>query len=81
METVWANSSIHAKSNEKDLLTLSTFRTQANETFAFIGNVTHYTRVWLNISAQLRNFLEEGQLHNHLVWLQKVDPHTVLKND
>ncbi|XP_070689151.1 ATP-binding cassette sub-family A member 2 [Pempheris klunzingeri] len=45
---------------------------KANETFAFIGNVTHYTRVWLNISAQLRNFLEEGRLHNHLVWLQQL---------
>lgn len=49
---------------------------QANETFAFVGNVTHYTRVWLNISAQLRTFLEEGQLHGHLLWLQQVDrPH------
>ncbi|KAF0033712.1 hypothetical protein F2P81_013778 [Scophthalmus maximus] len=45
---------------------------QANETFAFVGNVTHYTRVWLNISAQLRTFLEEGRLHRHLVWLQQV---------
>uniref|UniRef100_A0A3Q0S7A0 ATP-binding cassette sub-family A member 2 n=1 Tax=Amphilophus citrinellus TaxID=61819 RepID=A0A3Q0S7A0_AMPCI len=45
---------------------------KANETFAFVGNVTHYTRVWLNISSQLRNFLEEGQLHNHLVWLQQL---------
>ncbi|KAM7392169.1 hypothetical protein PAMP_022799 [Pampus punctatissimus] len=45
---------------------------QANETFAFVGNVTHYTRVWLNISAQLRTFLEEGRLHNQLVWLQQL---------
>ncbi|XP_075902997.1 ATP-binding cassette sub-family A member 2 [Nelusetta ayraudi] len=45
---------------------------KANETFAFVGNVTHYTRVWLNISAQLRNFLVEGQLQNHLVWLQQL---------
>ncbi|AWP06485.1 putative ATP-binding cassette sub-family A member 2 [Scophthalmus maximus] len=45
---------------------------KANETFAFVGNVTHYTRVWLNISAQLRTFLEEGRLHRHLVWLQQV---------
>nr|XP_046241636.1 ATP-binding cassette sub-family A member 2 isoform X1 [Scatophagus argus] len=45
---------------------------KANETFAFIGNVTHYTRVWLNISSQLRTFLEEGQLHNHLLWLQQL---------
>uniref|UniRef100_A0A671VQ68 ATP-binding cassette sub-family A member 2 n=1 Tax=Sparus aurata TaxID=8175 RepID=A0A671VQ68_SPAAU len=45
---------------------------KANETFAFVGNVTHYTRVWLNISAQLRTFLEEGRLHNHLVWLQQL---------
>lgn len=37
-----------------------------------MGNVTHYTRVWLNISAQLRNFLVEGKLQNHLVWLQQV---------
>ncbi|KAM9393672.1 ATP-binding cassette sub-family A member 2 [Pholidichthys leucotaenia] len=45
---------------------------KANETFAFVGNVTHYTRVWLNISAQLRTFLEEGRLQNHLVWLQQL---------
>ncbi|XP_056600911.1 ATP-binding cassette sub-family A member 2 isoform X1 [Triplophysa dalaica] len=44
---------------------------KANETFAFVGNVTHYARVWLNISAELRTFLEEGKLHNHLVWLQQ----------
>uniref|UniRef100_A0A3B4E995 ATP-binding cassette sub-family A member 2 n=1 Tax=Pygocentrus nattereri TaxID=42514 RepID=A0A3B4E995_PYGNA len=44
---------------------------KANETFAFVGNVTHYARVWLNISAELRAFLEEGKLHNHLAWLQQ----------
>ncbi|XP_066509169.1 ATP-binding cassette sub-family A member 2-like [Hoplias malabaricus] len=44
---------------------------KANETFAFVGNVTHYARVWLNISAELRTFLEEGKLHNHLAWLQQ----------
>ncbi|XP_062310063.1 LOW QUALITY PROTEIN: ATP-binding cassette sub-family A member 2 [Osmerus eperlanus] len=44
---------------------------KANETFAFVGNVTHYARVWLNISSQLRTFLEEGRLHNHLTWLQQ----------
>ncbi|XP_078141495.1 ATP-binding cassette sub-family A member 2 [Centroberyx gerrardi] len=45
---------------------------KANETFAFVGNVTHYARVWLNISAQLRTFLEEGRLHNQLAWLQQL---------
>ncbi|XP_007542545.2 ATP-binding cassette sub-family A member 2-like isoform X1 [Poecilia formosa] len=45
---------------------------KANETFAFVGNVTHYTRVWLNISAQLRTFLEEGRLQSHLLWLQQL---------
>uniref|UniRef100_A0A8C1W4H8 ATP-binding cassette sub-family A member 2 n=1 Tax=Cyprinus carpio TaxID=7962 RepID=A0A8C1W4H8_CYPCA len=44
---------------------------KANETFAFVGNVTHYARVWLNISAELRAFLEEGKLNNHLIWLQQ----------
>ncbi|KAG9261960.1 ATP-binding cassette sub-family A member 2 isoform X2 [Astyanax mexicanus] len=44
---------------------------KANETFAFVGNVTHYAKVWLNISAELRAFLEEGKLHNHLAWLQQ----------
>uniref|UniRef100_A0A8C7RNS4 ATP-binding cassette sub-family A member 2 n=1 Tax=Oncorhynchus mykiss TaxID=8022 RepID=A0A8C7RNS4_ONCMY len=43
---------------------------KANETFAFVGNVTHYARVWLNISAQLRTYLEEGKLHHQLAWLQ-----------
>ncbi|KAJ7993627.1 hypothetical protein DPEC_G00256600 [Dallia pectoralis] len=45
---------------------------KANETFEFVGNVTHYSRVWLNISAQLRTYLEEGKLHHHLVWLQQL---------
>lgn len=54
------------------------FVAQANETFAFVGNVTHYTRVWLNISAQLRTFLEEERLQNYLVWLQQVAVHAYL---
>lgn len=58
--------------NPKILMPFFSFQLQANETFAFIGNVTHYTRVWLNISAQLRTFLEEGRLHSHLLWLEQV---------
>uniref|UniRef100_A0A3Q2ZHV6 ATP-binding cassette, sub-family A (ABC1), member 2 n=1 Tax=Kryptolebias marmoratus TaxID=37003 RepID=A0A3Q2ZHV6_KRYMA len=58
---------------------------KANETFAFVGNVTHYTRLWLNISAQLRTFLEEGQLQSHLMWLQQLSSelqqHPELLND
>ncbi|KAK2902562.1 ATP-binding cassette sub-family A member 2 isoform X1 [Channa argus] len=58
---------------------------KANETFEFVGNVTHYARVWLNISAQLRTFLEEGRLHRHLVWLQQLSSdlqqHPELLND
>lgn len=45
---------------------------QANETFAFVGNVTHYAQVWLNISAEIRSFLEQGKLQQHLLWLQQV---------
>lgn len=45
---------------------------QANETFAFVGNVTHYAQVWLNISAEIRSFLEQGRLRQHLHWLQQV---------
>lgn len=45
---------------------------QANETFAFVGNVTHYAQVWLNISAEIRSFLEQGRLQRHLDWLQQV---------
>ncbi|XP_069576163.1 ATP-binding cassette sub-family A member 2 isoform X2 [Brachyistius frenatus] len=45
---------------------------KANETFAFVGNVTRYTRVWLNISARLRTFLEESRLHSQLLWLQQL---------
>ncbi|XP_028297042.1 ATP-binding cassette sub-family A member 2-like isoform X2 [Gouania willdenowi] len=44
---------------------------KANETFVLVGNVTHYTRVWLNISAQLRSFLEEGRLQQLSSELQK----------
>ncbi|RXM93864.1 ATP-binding cassette sub-family A member 2 [Acipenser ruthenus] len=43
----------------------------ANETFAFVGNVTHYARVWLNISAEIRTFLEERKLQNRILWLQQ----------
>lgn len=45
---------------------------QANETFAFVGNVTHYAQVWLNISAEIRSYLEQGRLQRHLRWLQEV---------
>ncbi|XP_058158739.1 ATP-binding cassette sub-family A member 2 isoform X1 [Dasypus novemcinctus] len=44
---------------------------KANETFAFVGNVTHYARVWLNISAEIRGFLQQGRLQRHLQWLQQ----------
>ncbi|XP_055516314.1 ATP-binding cassette sub-family A member 2 [Leucoraja erinacea] len=44
---------------------------KANETFAFVGNVTHYARVWLNISSEIRTFLEEGKLQNRISWLQQ----------
>uniref|UniRef100_F6S4S8 ATP-binding cassette sub-family A member 2 n=1 Tax=Monodelphis domestica TaxID=13616 RepID=F6S4S8_MONDO len=44
---------------------------KANETFAFVGNVTHYAQVWLNISSEIRRFLEEGRLQQHLHWLQQ----------
>lgn len=45
---------------------------QANETFALVGNVTHYAQVWLNISAEIRSFLGQGRLQQHLRWLQQV---------
>lgn len=48
---------------------------QANETFAFVGNVTHYAQVWLNISAEIRSFLAQGRLQQHLHWLQQVRGH------
>uniref|UniRef100_A0A8C8Z650 ABC-2 type transporter transmembrane domain-containing protein n=1 Tax=Prolemur simus TaxID=1328070 RepID=A0A8C8Z650_PROSS len=44
---------------------------KANETFAFVGNVTQYAQVWLNISAEIRSFLEQGRLQQHLHWLQQ----------
>ncbi|XP_041099677.1 ATP-binding cassette sub-family A member 2-like isoform X2 [Polyodon spathula] len=49
---------------------------KANETFAFVGNVTHYARVWLNISAEIRTFLEERKLQNRILWLQQVGEKT-----
>lgn len=45
---------------------------QANETFAFVGNVTRYAQVWLNVSAEIRSFLEEGKLQQRIRWLQQV---------
>ncbi|XP_036272663.1 ATP-binding cassette sub-family A member 2 isoform X2 [Pipistrellus kuhlii] len=44
---------------------------KANETFAFVGNVTHYAQLWLNISNEIRGFLAQGQLQQHLHWLQE----------
>ncbi|XP_036162828.1 ATP-binding cassette sub-family A member 2 isoform X2 [Myotis myotis] len=44
---------------------------KANETFAFVGNVTHYAQVWLNISAEIRSVLAQGRLQQHLHWLQQ----------
>lgn len=34
--------------------------------------MTHYAQVWLNISAEIRSFLEQGRLQQHLHWLQQV---------
>uniref|UniRef100_A0A8D2KS45 ATP-binding cassette sub-family A member 2 n=1 Tax=Varanus komodoensis TaxID=61221 RepID=A0A8D2KS45_VARKO len=45
---------------------------KANETFAFVGNVTRYAQVWLNISAEIRSFLEEGKLQQRIQWLQQI---------
>uniref|UniRef100_A0A8C0G2T6 ATP-binding cassette sub-family A member 2 n=1 Tax=Chelonoidis abingdonii TaxID=106734 RepID=A0A8C0G2T6_CHEAB len=45
---------------------------KANETFAFVGNVTRYAQVWLNISSEIRGFLEEGKLQRLIRWLQEV---------
>ncbi|KAJ7308105.1 hypothetical protein JRQ81_008613 [Phrynocephalus forsythii] len=42
---------------------------KANETFAFVGNVTHYAQVWLNLSAEIRSFLEEGKLQQRIRWI------------
>eukprot|EP00076_Gallus_gallus_P015940 XP_015135098.1 ATP-binding cassette sub-family A member 2 isoform X5 [Gallus gallus] len=44
---------------------------KANETFAFVGNVTHYAKVWLNISPEIRAYLEEGRLQRRIHWLQQ----------
>lgn len=41
-----------------------------------MGNVTHYARVWLNISAEIRTFLEERKLQNRILWLQQVGEKT-----
>ncbi|NWS66211.1 ABCA2 protein, partial [Crotophaga sulcirostris] len=45
---------------------------KANETFAFVGNVTHYAKAWLNISPEIRAYLEEGRLQRRIRWLQQV---------
>ncbi|XP_076211852.1 ATP-binding cassette sub-family A member 2 isoform X1 [Aptenodytes patagonicus] len=44
---------------------------KANETFAFVGNVTHYAKTWLNISPEIRAYLEEGRLQRRIRWLQQ----------
>uniref|UniRef100_A0A8B9NTE8 ATP-binding cassette sub-family A member 2 n=1 Tax=Apteryx owenii TaxID=8824 RepID=A0A8B9NTE8_APTOW len=44
---------------------------KANETFAFVGNVTHYAKAWMNISPEIRAYLEEGRLQRRIRWLQQ----------
>ncbi|XP_072287523.1 ATP-binding cassette sub-family A member 2 isoform X4 [Pyxicephalus adspersus] len=44
---------------------------KANETFAFVGNVTQYARMWMNISAEIRSLLEDGILQQRIQWLQQ----------
>ncbi|NWI66191.1 ABCA2 protein, partial [Todus mexicanus] len=44
---------------------------KANETFAFVGNVTHYAKAWLNISPEIRAYLEDGRLQRRIHWLQQ----------
>ncbi|KFV77833.1 ATP-binding cassette sub-family A member 2, partial [Struthio camelus australis] len=44
---------------------------KANETFAFVGNVTHYAKLWMNISPEIRAYLEEGRLQRRIRWLQQ----------
>nr|XP_056716199.1 ATP-binding cassette sub-family A member 2 [Euleptes europaea] len=45
---------------------------KANETFAFVGNVTRYAQVWLNISTEIRSFMEEGRLQQRISRLQQI---------
>uniref|UniRef100_A0A8C5QFN3 ATP-binding cassette sub-family A member 2 n=1 Tax=Leptobrachium leishanense TaxID=445787 RepID=A0A8C5QFN3_9ANUR len=44
---------------------------KANETFAFVGNVTEYAWMWMNISAEIRGLLEDGILEQRIQWLQQ----------
>lgn len=37
-----------------------------------MGNVTHYAKAWLNISPEIRAYLEEGRLQRRIRWLQQV---------
>ncbi|CAJ0940457.1 unnamed protein product [Ranitomeya imitator] len=45
---------------------------KANETFAFVGNVTQYAGMWMNISAEIRSLLEDGMLQQRMQHLQEV---------
>ncbi|XP_044162592.1 ATP-binding cassette sub-family A member 2 isoform X1 [Bufo gargarizans] len=45
---------------------------KANETFAFVGNVTQYAKMWMNISAEIRSLLEDGMLQQRIQRLQEV---------
>ncbi|KAG9470406.1 hypothetical protein GDO78_017820 [Eleutherodactylus coqui] len=45
---------------------------KANETFAFVGNVTQYAKMWMNISAEIRSLLEDGKLQQRIQRLQEV---------
>ncbi|XP_075690662.1 ATP-binding cassette sub-family A member 2 [Rhinoderma darwinii] len=45
---------------------------KANETFAFVGNVTQYAKMWMNISAEIRSLLEDGMLQQRIQSLQQL---------
>ncbi|KAM8934426.1 ATP-binding cassette sub-family A member 2 isoform 1-T1 [Pelodytes ibericus] len=57
---------------------------KANETFAFVGNVTQYAWMWMNISTEIRGLLEDGILQQRIQLLQqftsKLQKHPELLN-
>ena len=48
------------------------FWCQANRTFALIDVTAQYAREWLNVSQQLRDFLEKNKTRQDLLDIQQV---------
>ena len=51
---------------------------KANESFALVHHVSQYARKWLNVSAQIRDYLDQNSTERNLHDIRQVSQHTTL---